>query len=92
MLIWRRSEWAVQTAELPTLESAAAYAIFGNLGQYHAPTLFTKVTDQHDEIVFEYDSSPTMAISEDTATVMNKLLQTVVYGSRGTGAARKKHR
>ena len=28
-----------------------------------------------------------MAISEDTATVMNKLLQTVVYGSRGTGAA-----
>ena len=72
---------------ITSLESAAAYAIFGNLGQYHAPTLFTKVTDQHDEIVFEYDSSPTMAISEDTATVMNKLLQTVVYGSRGTGAA-----
>ena len=72
---------------ITSMESAAAYAIFGNLGQYHAPTLFTKVTDQHDEIVFEYDSSPTMAISEDTATVMNKLLQTVVYGSRGTGAA-----
>ena len=68
-----------------TMQSAAAYAIFGNLGQYHAPTLYTKVTDQHGEIVLEYDSTPTVAISEDTATVMNHLLQTVVYGSNGTG-------
>ena len=70
---------------ITTLESAAAYAVFGNLGQYHAPTLYTKVTDQHDEIVLEYDSAPKMAITEDTATVMNHLLQTVVYGGNGTG-------
>lgn len=70
---------------ITTLESAAAYAVFGNLGQYHAPTLYTKVTDQHGEIVLEYDSTPQMAITEDTATVMNHLLQTVVYGSKGTG-------
>ncbi len=70
---------------ITTLESAAAYAIFGNLGQYHQPTLYTKVTDQHGEIVLEYDAKPTMAISEDSATVMNKLLQTVVYGGNGTG-------
>lgn len=74
-----------------TLESAAAYAIFGNLGQYHAPTLYTKVTDQHDEIILEYNTQPTMAISEDTATVMNQLLQTVVYGSSGTGRAAKSY-
>ena len=70
---------------ISTLQSAAAYAIFGNLGQYHAPTLYTKVTDQHGEVVLQYDSAPTMAISEDTATVMNHLLQTVVYGDNGTG-------
>ena len=33
----------------------------------------------HEEV------EPTVAISEDTATVMNKLLQNVVYGSNGTG-------
>ncbi len=76
---------------ITTLESAAAYAVFGNLGQYHTPTLYTKVTDQHDEIVLEYNSQPSMAISEDTATVMNKLLQTVVYGSSGTGRAAKSY-
>lgn len=70
---------------ITTMESAAAYAIFGNLGQYHAPTLYTKVTDQHGETVLEYNGAPTMAISEDTATVMNRLLQTVVYGGNGTG-------
>ena len=31
------------------------------------------------------DIKPNTAISEDTATVMNKLLQNVVYGSNGTG-------
>lgn len=76
---------------ITTLESAAAYAVFGNLGQYHAPTFYTKVTNQHDEIILEYNSQPSMAISEDTATVMNKLLQTVVYGSSGTGRAAKSY-
>ena len=70
---------------ITTLESAAAYAVFGNSGQYHSPTLYTKVTDQHGETVLEYDGAPTVAISEDTATVMNHLLQTVVYGGQGTG-------
>ncbi len=76
---------------LTTMESAAAFAVFGNLGRYHAPTLYTKVTDQHGETVLEYNEQPTMAISEDTATVMNKLLQTVVYGSRGTGVGAQKY-
>lgn len=74
---------------ITTLESAGAFAVFGNLGQFHKPTLYTKVTDQHGETVLQYNSEPQMAISEDTATVMNKLLQTVVYGSHGTGAGAK---
>lgn len=71
---------------LTTLQEAAAYAIFGNGGVYYHPTTYYKVTDQHDNIVLEFSESPTVAISEDTATVMNHLLQNVVYGAEGTGA------
>lgn len=70
---------------ITTMESAAAYAIFGNGGLYYEPTLYEKVTDQQGKTVLKQNPLPQMAISEDTATIMNKLLQTVVYGSRGTG-------
>ncbi len=71
---------------LTTLESAAAYAVFGNGGYYYKPSFYTKVTDQHGEIILEKQSNPKAAISEDTATIMNHMLQNVVYGSNGTGA------
>ena len=70
---------------LTTLESAAAFAIFGNGGIYFEPTFYTKVTDQEGKTVLDGVSKPQMAISEDTATIMNHLLQTVVYGANGTG-------
>ena len=71
---------------ITTKESAAAYAIFGNGGKYYEPTLYYAVYDQHNDIVLSHtEVKPTTAISEDTATVMNKMLQTVVYGSNGTG-------
>ena len=76
---------------LTTIESAAAYAVFGNGGMYYEPTLYTKVRDQHGKVILEYDYKATPAISEDTATVMNHLLQQVVYGSQGTGAGARKY-
>ncbi len=72
---------------ITTLQSAAAYAIFGNGGRYYEPTFYTKVTDQKGNIVLEKNTKPTMAISSDTATVMNKMLQNVIYGSQGTGTS-----
>ncbi len=72
---------------LTTLESAAAFAVFGNGGLYYEPSFYTRVTDQKGKTVLERETQPKMAISEDTATVMNHLLQTVVYGSNGTGKA-----
>lgn len=74
---------------LTTLESAAAFAVFGNGGNYYEPSLYTKVTDQKGKIILEHNTQPQMAISEDTATVMNHLLQTVVYGANGTGSGAK---
>ncbi len=70
-----------------TLESAAAYAVFGNGGFYYEPTFYTKVTDKRGEIILEQNTQPIMAISEDTAMVMNKMLQNVIYGKVGTGTA-----
>ncbi|MBQ8648931.1 MAG: PBP1A family penicillin-binding protein [Clostridia bacterium] len=72
---------------LTTIESAAAYAVFGNGGLYYEPTLYTEVKNQKGDTILSKKSEPKMAISEDTATVMNHLLQQVVYGSEGTGKA-----
>ncbi len=74
---------------ITTLESAAAFAIFGNGGLYYEPTLYTKVLNQKGDEILTANVKPTMAISEDTATVMNHLLQQVVYGANGTGAGAK---
>ena len=73
------------------MESAAAFAVFGNGGLYYEPSFYSKVTDQDNKIVLKHDTEPKMAISEDTATVMNHLLRTVVYGSNGTGSAAKSY-
>ncbi len=70
---------------LTTTESAAAYAIFGNGGKYYEPTTYTKITDVNDKVILEYKTKPKQAISSATATIMNHLLQGVVYGSEGTG-------
>ncbi len=72
---------------LTTLESAAAFSVFGNGGLYYEPSFYTKVTDQKGKVVLKRETKPQMAVSEDTATIMNHLLQTVVYGSNGTGKA-----
>ena len=70
---------------ITTMESAAAFAVFGNGGIYYKPILYTKVCDQHGEVILENKPEPDTAISEDTATVMNQLLRKVVEGENGTG-------
>lgn len=70
---------------ITTLESAGAFAIFGNGGYYYKPTLYYSVCDQHDNEILKGESEPEVAIGSDTATIMNHLLQGVVYGESGTG-------
>lgn len=70
---------------ITTFESAAAYSVFGNGGMYYEPTLYYAVYDQKGDEILAPKGEPTVAISDDTATVMNKLLQNVVYGGNGTG-------
>ena len=68
-----------------TFEEAAAYAVFGNGGIYNEPRLYFKVCDHDDKVILQSETNSTIALSEDTATVMNHLLQNVVYGAEGTG-------
>jgi len=69
---------------ITTTESAAAYAIFGNSGKYYKPVTYTVIKDTNDKTVLE-DGRVVQAIKPATATIMNKLLQNVVYGGSGTG-------
>lgn len=69
------------------VEMCAAYATFGNLGQYYKPTCITKVTSKSGAVLFEYDSPAQFAIGEDTASVMNKLLQNVIKSGTATRGA-----
>lgn len=73
-----------------TLQEASAYAVFGNGGVYYKPTLYYKICDQNDKKIIEYTPNPIVAISEDTASVMNHLLRIVVTGSEGTGKDARK--
>ncbi len=70
-----------------SMELAAAYAVFGNLGYYYEPTTYTVIYDQFDNVVHDATKeNPVTAISEDTATVMNHLLRQVVKKGTGNGA------
>ncbi len=68
---------------ITTTQSAAAYAVFGNLGKYYEPTTFTLVTDQRGNVILEQEDGETL-IDENTASIMNHMMQNVVYGSNGT--------
>jgi penicillin-binding protein 1A len=71
---------------MTTTESAAAYAIFGNKGVFHEPTTYHKIERLDGEVVIEYDTTGEQVIAPSSATIMNHLLQGVVYGSEGTGS------
>lgn len=68
-------------------ELVAAYQPFGNLGRYYQPTSYTRVEGPGGELVLEHSYVPIQSISEDTAYIMNKMMQQVVSGPNGTGTA-----
>ena len=68
-------------------ESAAAYAVFGNGGIYYEPKTYSKILRTNGDTVLENKNKGIRAVSEETATIMNRLLQGVVYGSEGTGSS-----
>lgn len=67
------------------LDMTAAFAAFGNGGYYYEPYAYYKIEDSQGNVIIEKkpENTKQSAISEDTAWVMNKLLQTVM--TDGTG-------
>lgn len=74
------------TDGVSVLEMTAAYAIFGNGGQYYYPYCYYKVTDSQGNTILDANPEVTkeQAMSESTAWLMNKLLQTVMSNGTGT--------
>ncbi len=63
-------------------EMCAGFQIFGNGGYYNQPHCYQRVTNQEGETLLEHIPSTAPVIDPSTATIMNKLLQTVVtYGT-----------
>ena len=78
------------TDGITLLELTSAYQAFGNEGKIYKPISYYKVLDSNGNVVLDNtDNTYIQAIDPDTAYVMNKLLQTVVYGPAGTGVAAK---
>ncbi len=69
------------------LELAAAYQIFANGGYYNKPITYLRVEDSEGNLILENKSQPERVISEETAVIMNKMLQRVCTGKYGTGLA-----
>lgn len=71
------------------LEMTAAYATFGNGGQYYYPYCYYKIEDSQGNVIIKKNAEDMkeQALSESTAWIMNKLLQTVM--TKGTGTSYK---
>lgn len=66
------------------VQLAAAYAPFGNGGTYYAPFFIRRVEDAQGHVIYAHTVQGQRVISEETAYLMNSLLQSVT--AEGTGA------
>ena len=64
-------------------ELTAAYQIFANKGVYNYSRTYIKVTDQNGEEILSTDKPSEIVISEQTASIMTKLMQGVVESGTG---------
>lgn len=58
-------------------EITAAYSMFVNSGIYSKPNSYLKVTDSSGKVILENGYEGTVAISEETASIMTMLLESV---------------
>lgn len=73
------------TDGISPLELAGAYQIYGNGGLFTPTHSYTKVLDSEGNVVLENKETPTRVLSEETAVIVNKMMQGVVTGANGTG-------
>lgn len=72
------------TGGVTVKEMTASYQMFGNGGKYYEPYTYYYVTDNEDNVILDNrNNKGVQAISEETATIMNRLLRQVVAGGSG---------
>ncbi|MBP7175490.1 MAG: transglycosylase domain-containing protein [Thermoclostridium sp.] len=67
------------------LQMAAAYTVFAYKGVYWEPYFYTSIEDYEGNMVLEKDPKGTKVYSEQTAFIMNDILQDVVLEGTGEG-------
>lgn len=67
-------------------ELTAAYAPFGNGGVYYSPVSYTRIEDASGNVILDNTPKKIRAFSEDTASIMNRLLRVVVQSGTGREA------
>lgn len=78
------------TGGVTVKEMTASYQIFGNGGKYYKPYTYYYITDSDDNIILDNrNNKGIQAISEETSTIMNRLLRQVIVGPNGTGSTTK---
>ena len=66
-------------------ELTAAYAVFGSGGKYYEPYSYYYVTDKDGNVLLDNRNvAYEQIISEETAYIVNQLLQSIVEGNEGT--------
>lgn len=65
------------------LEMTSAYSVFANQGVWVAPAAITKVVDSEGDVLEEYKPKRRVVLSQQTAYLMNDMLQGVI--EQGTG-------
>ncbi|MFA6948630.1 MAG: transglycosylase domain-containing protein [Eubacteriales bacterium] len=67
---------------LSVSEMTAAYAAYDNNGIYNSPRTVIKILDSEGNVIIDNDTSGKVVVSEQTASILTKMLQNVV--SSGT--------
>ncbi len=63
----------------------AAYSIFADNGEYHAPRSYSLVKSSQGEVLLEKESTAEQVISDGNAEIMTNLLCDVVWGGTADG-------
>jgi len=74
------------TRGVSPLELTSAYGTFCNQGVHMEPLAILKVVDRHGNVLEENEPKGSMAVSPETAYIMNDMLKTVVNYGTGTAA------
>jgi penicillin-binding protein 1A len=74
---------ALGTSEVTLLELTTAYGVFANRGIRNDPLFVLKVEDKNGNVLEKNSPRPVEVLSEETASVMTSMLQSVV--DHGTG-------